>query len=448
MMKLFFAKPFPLAVLLGHFALAASAQTWETKPSDPYFEKFKPLKAPRPAGLVLKKGDRLAIAGDSITEQKMYSRVMETYLTVCVPELEITARQYGWGGEQAPGFLARMTNDCLRFKPNIATTCYGMNDHGYRPYEASIGDRYRKASTDIVQSFKANGVRVIQGSPGCVGVKNSAGWDAAGVESKNLNLCELRNIGVEIARQEQVGFADVFWPMLQAGVTGSRRYGESYHIAGGDGVHPGWAGHLMMAYAFLKSFGLDGDIGTFTIDLKKNHTVVSPGHTVILTPLAKRKGAPKAEPTEVMIKSSRYPFCAMGDVRLDNNLRSAMALAPFNQDLNRLTLVVKHGKAKNYSVTWGTETKTYSAEQLATGVNLAADFVSNPFSEAFARVDAAVAAKQNYETQQIKGAFRSPEAKADMESVAAKTEAERAPLAAAIKTAFVPVTHTIKIEAK
>ena len=445
-MKSFIPRPILLAFILGGFALATSAQTLETKPNDPYFEKFKPLKGPPPAGLVLKKGDRLAIAGDSITEQKMYSRVMETYLTVCVPELEITARQYGWGGEQAPGFLARMTNDCLRFKPTIATTCYGMNDHGYRPYEAGIGDRYRKASTSIVQSFKANGVRVIQGAPGCVGVRNSAGWDAAGVEEKNLNLCELRNIGVEIARQEQVGFADVFWPMLQAGVTGTRRYGEGYHIAGGDGVHPGWAGQFMMAYSFLKSFGLNGEIGTFTVDLKKNSTVVSPGHLVMLTPAPKRKGAAKSEATEVMIKSSRYPFCATGDVRLDNNIRSAMTLAPFNQDLNRLMLVAKHGKARNYAVTWGTETKTYSTKQLAQGVNLAADFVSNPFSEAFARVDAAVAAKQSYETQQIKGAFRSPEAKTDMEGVAAKTESERAPLAAAIKSAFQPVTHTIKIE--
>src|SRR5688572_3356954 len=94
-------------------------------------------EAPVYKKLLLKRGDRLAICGDSITEQKMYSRVMETYLTVCAPELNISVRQYGWSGEQAPGFLARMTNDCLRFEPTVATTCYGMNDHGYRPYEAS-----------------------------------------------------------------------------------------------------------------------------------------------------------------------------------------------------------------------------------------------------------------------------------------------------------------------
>ena len=61
---------------------------------------------------------------------------------------------------------------------------------------------------------------------------------------------------------------------------------------------------------------------------------------------------------------------------------------------------------------------------------------------------AAVAAKQAYETTQIKQTFRSPEAKADMEGVAAKTEKEREPLVAAIKVAFVPVTHTIKISAE
>jgi hypothetical protein len=43
---------------------------------------FQPVLAPAPSGLLLKHGDRLAICGDSITEQRMYSRIMEDYLTV------------------------------------------------------------------------------------------------------------------------------------------------------------------------------------------------------------------------------------------------------------------------------------------------------------------------------------------------------------------------------
>ncbi len=435
------------------------------KPADPYFDKFQPVQAPPPAGLLLKRGDRLAICGDSITEQKMYSRIMETYLTVCVPELDITVRQYGWGGETASGFLARMTNDCLRFKPTIATTCYGMNDHGYRPYQESIGQKYRDKSTAIVRAFKAAGARVIQGSPGCVGTKNQKDWDEAGVEAKNLNLCTLRNLGIEIAEAENVGFADVFWPMLKAGFDGRQKYGPNYAIAGKDGVHPGWAGHLVMAYAFLKSFGLDGDIGTITVDLQTRGFTASKGHELV-----------GVKDGEFTLKSSRYPFCATGAADSDSSLRSAMTLIPFNQELNRLRLVVKNGTAKNYTITWGAESKTYSTDQLAQGINLANDFPVNPFSDAFKKVDAAVGAKQNYETKQIRqifhdlvnGRFSAPDNKCqpaeslkdaeirqlfkhcqegrfDRDALAADTEKTRQPLADAIKAALVPVTHTIAI---
>ena len=78
-------------------------------------------EAPEPS-VTLKKGDRLAICGDSITEQRQYSVLIETYLTACLPELEITCRQYGWSGERVSGFLPRMDNDVLRFKPTVATT--------------------------------------------------------------------------------------------------------------------------------------------------------------------------------------------------------------------------------------------------------------------------------------------------------------------------------------
>ena len=414
-------------------------------------EKFKPLPAPKTSHLILKEGDRLAICGDSITEQKMYSRIMEDYLTMCVPQLKITVRQFGWSGEKAPGFLARMTNDCLRFKPTIATTCYGMNDHLYKPYEEQIGKTYREKTAAIDEAFKANGVRVVQGSAGCVGkmptwVKSANGT----VEDLNLNLCALRNIGIEVAEQERVSFADVFWPMLTAGAQAHEKYGPDYAISGKDGVHPDWAGHAVMAYAFLKAFGLDGEIGGFTVDLKSNKMKASKGHEVV-----------SAKDGEFQIKSSRYPFCACvpetngpptyplcsgDDATKDGSIRSGMTLVLFNRELNRFVLVAKDGKSARYRVTWGNESKSFTAEQLANGINLADEFTINPFGEAFAKVDSAVAAKQAFETKQIKQIFRSSGAKIDMEGVAAGSEKERAPLAEAIQNAFVPVTHTLKIE--
>jgi hypothetical protein len=428
------------AIALGLLAVVSFVKAEEeAKPNDPYFAKFHPVKAPPPRKNFLKPGDRLAICGDSITEQRMYSRIMETYLTVCVPELNISVRQFGWSGERAPGFLARMTNDCLRFKPTIETTCYGMNDHLYTFYSDQIGQTYRSNTTAIVEAFKARGVRVIVGSPGYVGkTLGRRGDGGATMEDLDLNLCQLRNIDLEIAKKEKVGFADVFWPMFVGAHEAELKYGTNFILSGPDGIHPKWAGHLVMAYAFLHSLGLDGDIGTFTVDLKSNKAKVSAGHEL----LGFKDG-------EMRIRSHRYPFCLGPDEPGNiDNLREGAALVPFEQELNRLTLVVKRPQAKSYKVTWGGQTKTFTAEQLTKGINLADEFDQNPFTEAFQRVDNAVAAKQAFETREIKNMFHGSEGRADMEGTVTRAEQQREPLVKALKDAFEPVTHTIKIAAE
>ncbi len=82
---------------------------------------------------------------------------------------------------------------------------------------------------------------------------------------------------------------------------------------------------------------------------------------------------------------------------LHNSIRSGMTLVSFSQELNRLVLIVKGGTAAKFKITWGRHSRTYSAAELAAGVNLAADFPDNPFAESFNKVDRAVAAKQAYE---------------------------------------------------
>ena len=128
------------ALIACSAALVIQSQALVPLPEGAFFEPFRPHLSVPNQELILREGDRLAICGDSITEQRMYSRIIETYLTVCVPDLRVSVRQFGWSGERAPGFLSRMTNDVLRFRPTIATTCYGMNDHRYQPFTAEIGD--------------------------------------------------------------------------------------------------------------------------------------------------------------------------------------------------------------------------------------------------------------------------------------------------------------------
>ena len=52
-------------------------------PADSHFNIYQLVPAPEAAPLMLEKGARLAICGDSITEQKRYSLVIEAYLIAC-----------------------------------------------------------------------------------------------------------------------------------------------------------------------------------------------------------------------------------------------------------------------------------------------------------------------------------------------------------------------------
>lgn len=425
------------AASLGVLILGARAQEFEPRPDAAVFARFNARKAPAPAGLLLRENDRLAIIGDSITEQKMYSLLMEAYIVAARSDLHVTVRQYGWSGEQAGGFLKRMDNDVLRFKPTIATTCYGMNDFRYVPQDDAIAATYRQNQTAVVRKFKEAGVRVVLGSSGTIHsvppwVKSAKGtW-----QTLNLALLNFRNIGIEVAQAEQVAFADVYWPMLVKGHEARAKYGEGFKLEGNDGVHPGWAGHVMMATAFLEGLGLRGDLGQIDVDLAAGKADARYGQRIM-----------GYEAGVVSLRSFRLPFSfEPGDVTKDNTIAAGVALADFQKKLNRLTLRVAGAKTAQVKVTWGEHSKLFSAEQLAKGVNLAAEFPQNPTSPAFAKIWKAVAEKQAYETKQIKTLFRSPEAKKDMEAVVQSSQVEFDRLAAALKAVIKPVNSTIKVE--
>jgi lysophospholipase L1-like esterase len=426
---------YPCAILLLCLGLTGCQQT-QPRP-DIVPAEYVGLLAPKTPAPLLQKGDRLAICGDSITEQRKYSLLMEAYIVAARSDLHVTVRQHGWSGEQAGGFLKRMDNDVLRFKPTIATTCYGMNDFRYVPKDEAIASAYRANQTAVVRKFKEAGARVVLGSSGTIHsvppwVKSAKGtW-----QELNLALLNFRDINIEVAQAEQVAFADVYWPMLVKGHEARAKYGEGFKLEGNDGVHPGWAGHVMMATAFLEGLGLRGDIGQIDVDLASGKANARYGQRVM-----------KAEGGVVSLRSFRIPASfEPGDVTKDGTLAAGVALADFQKKLNRLTLRVAGAKTAQLKVTWGDASKIFSAAELAKGVNLATEFPQNPTSPTFARIWKAVEEKQVYETKQIKTLFRSPEAKKDMEAVVKSSQVEFDRLAAVLKAAIKPVDSTLKVE--
>ena len=390
---------------------------------------------------------RVAIIGDSITEQKLYSKFIETYLLACTGRTDIKCFQFGWGGETASGFKARVENDLGAFHPNVATFCYGMNDGHYVPYADAIGKDYEANMREVLMKAKEIGVTtIVAGTPGAVDTKyftRPAGGTTAA--QYNDNLAHLGEFDRKLAEEFHTAFADVHKEMEDAMTKAKAANGAEYDVCGRDGVHPGPNGHLLMAAAFLKGLGLDGNIGEITIDMKGTSSATE-GHRA------------SGSNGSAEIESTKYPFCFDGDEKSSGGTRSILPFCKFNEELNRLTLRVKNLDAAKAKVSWGAESKEFTKEQLTAGINLAAEFTKTPFDTAFFTFINAVRLKQEYETPMIKNmitGFRSfaNDAKDDAEFAGAietlkkKMLGGQEKLDAAARGFLVPVKHTITVEA-
>lgn len=388
----------------------------------------------------LQPGDTVAICGDSITEQKRYSVYLEDYLLMCQPAPGVRLVQFGWGGDTSWGFASRMQANVLPFRPTVATTCFGMNDGGYAPVSQERQDRYRKALEEIVSAMRGAGVRaLVLGTPGVV---DTGTFKRLPPEVYNKTLASLGEVAHEVAERNETGFADVHSIMLEVMAKAKAKYGPDFAFAGEDGVHPGSNGHLVMAYAFLKALGCDGDIGALTWDFEAGTARGSAGHKVV-----------KVSQGELVVESTRYPFCFFGGEENLSSTRKMLEFLPFNQELNRYLLVVKNLPSGKVRLAWGKEEKVVDSSELERGVNLADLFLDNPFGSQFLKVEAAVKEKQAFETDAVKVLLNAlPSWTKYFPAEAGLTARLRAQilereesLAKGVRETVVPVRHTLSI---
>jgi endoglucanase len=129
-------------------------------------------------------------------------------------------------------------------------------------------------------------------------------------------------------------------------------------IIGKDRVHPGEQGHLVMSHAFLKAQGLPALVTGFSIDVKrKNHEIDN----------CQLKG-------DVNISGDKVNFsCTAGALPFPMNeaQTSALALVPFQQDLNQQILRISNLSVGSYKLLIDKkEVGQYSHTLLSKGVNL------------------------------------------------------------------------------
>ena len=369
-----------------------------------------------------------------------YSVFVEDYLLMCQPIPGLRVSEFGWTGEKASGFANRLNNDVLPFKPTVVSICYGMNDGTYVPITPEIAGSYRQNLEKCITMLKEGGVRTgVVASPGAV----DDYFRTDNPPYYNNSLAALRDVAKEIAVKNQMAFADLHSCMEETMAKGKAAYGKDYLFAGGapDGVHPAPPGHLAMAYGILKAFGFEGAIGTLELDLTTQKAVATEGNKI----LSFQNGT-------LEVESSRYPFCftpAGVKPLARKGVAPILPYLPFNQDLNRYLLIVKGLKGPSAKVTWGSESKVFSAADLEKGVNLAAEFLQNPFCDAFFKVSEAVHAQQAAEDKEMKQVMNPLLKEHDAtkkEQVTKETVAANQARVDAVRALVVPVRHTLKVE--
>src|SRR3954451_20263708 len=112
------------------------------------------------SGFYLKSGDTVVFYGDSITDQRLYTTFVETYVVTRFPKMNVTFVHSGWGGDKVSGGGGgpadlRLKRDVFAYKPSVVTIMLGMNDGGYRAFDEAIFDEYAGGYRNIVKATKA-----------------------------------------------------------------------------------------------------------------------------------------------------------------------------------------------------------------------------------------------------------------------------------------------------
>ena len=327
-----------------------------------------------------KDGDRVVFLGDSITEQRLYTTYIEAYTLTRPPEWKLWFRNVGWGGntswlrqrahpDEKQLFAADeaaqqkmvedsvgrgLRRDVLPLKPTAITIKFGMNDHSYQKFREDIFKTYVRSQSELAKVLEANGARVAFLTSQPIEDKRPD----PDKDIKNQSLRQFSDGLKAVAAKQNATFVDQFDPYM-AIMMHERVADPAAFIGGGDAVHPGPAGHTIMAWAVLKGLGATALVSRAEIDGAAGKLLASEGCQV--TNL-------KAEPGTVAFDR----VDAALPMPIDPKAEPALKLAPILQDLNQYELKVAGLPAGDYQLSIdGEAVGKASSEDLAKGWNIA-----------------------------------------------------------------------------
>jgi lysophospholipase L1-like esterase len=313
----------------------------------------------------LNDGDRVVFYGDSITDQRLYTTLAETYVVTRYPKLNVAFVHSGWGGDKVSGggggpIDLRLQRDVIAYNPTVMTIMLGMNDGRYRAFDPSIFQDFSQGYQHIIESVQKTlpGIRItaIEPSP-YDDVTRAPGFPGG----YNAVLVRYGEFLQELAHDQHLALADMNTPVLEALEKAKASDAALASKLLPDRVHPDFGGHLLMAGALLKAWHAPAVVTVVEIDAGKKRVV-------------------RQENTEASdLESNGGLAWSQLDAALpmpldlkDPVLKLALDSSDFVDTLDRQMLRVRGLHEASYNLTIdGEAVGSFTAKQLAAGVNLA-----------------------------------------------------------------------------
>jgi lysophospholipase L1-like esterase len=392
------------------------------------------LAAEKDSKFFFKKGERIVFLGDSITEQYQYSTYMELYLTTRFPKWDLTFINAGIGGDTAWGGAPRFAAHVLAEKPTAVTIDFGMNDGGYGKLDQNRLNMYVKNTRAMLEAAKKADVRVALISPNVVDWRVRPNLTLYRDTQKKF-YAPLKDIAADF----KVPFVDQY-AVTRAVIEKLEQEMAKQVNPFPDGVHTSGQGGLLMAHTILVGLHAPALVSDVEIDVATGKALTK-ACTVAKLEIAENK--------------------VIGFDRTDEAIPMPLAkdwlpILPYvNQlkDLNWYGLKVKGLATGKYTVLIdGKDVGTFSAEQLAEGVNLG-NLITGPIYDQGKKVFDAINAKNGIVHGRFRGVvmFNAPDWLADVAAERKPKElAKRMKLIeerqAAIYKMVTPVKHHFEVK--
>ena len=335
-----------------------------------------------------KEGERAVFLGNSITDGGHYHSYIWLYYMTRFPDMPIRVFNGGIGGDTAYDMNKRLDGDIFAMKPSVLMVTFGMNDSGYFEYNGDkpkeFGEQKYQESVKNYQQMEKRfkdlpdtRIVMVGTSPydETVQLKENTPF-----KTKNETIKRLVEYQKESAAKNNWEFTDLNAPMVAL----NQQYQQkdpTFTLCGSDRIHPDNDGHMVMAYLFLKAQGFVGkEVADVEINANKKQAVKSENCTI-----SNIKKSGKDLSFDYLAGALPYPLDTIprgwGQKK---SQAEVLKVVPFMEEMNRETLKVTGLKGTYKLLIDNEEIGTWSGDELAKGINLAAESKTPQYQQALA----------------------------------------------------------------